>query len=261
MTENNHFLLGLEALTELAPEIKAAKAAQKPSMPSLMEVLTDLPLLPRDALFLGMADDGLPILLDMQDTVPGPLLVTTDEGSGKTGFLRLAAMAIHKLHSRENVQFGVITPNPEEWKELQDIENCSGIFPVYHRSAKDYIFSISEWAHVNRSRQMQVLFIDDFHRILEADADVIDTIRLLLLRGPARHVWPIVTLKSSEIEQVRPWLEFFRTRILGPINDKSIADSIAEASTASLGSLIPGVQYAMRDGMDWLKFWIPRIND
>jgi hypothetical protein len=260
MTENNHFLLALEALNELAPEIKAAKATRKPSLPSLMDVLTELPLLPRDALFLGMADDGLPILLDMLDTVPGPLLVITDEGNGKTGFLRHAAIAVNKLHSKEDVQFGVITPNPEEWKDIQGVENCSGIFPVYHRNAKEYIFSLGEWAHTNRSRESRVLFIDDFHRMLEMDADVKDSLRWLLLRGPARHVWPIVTLKSSEVERVRPWLDFFRTRILGPIKDKSIADSIAEVSTTSLESLIPGVQYAMRDGMDWLKFWIPGID-
>jgi hypothetical protein len=260
MTKNNNFLLAMEALTELAPEINAAKADFQPSKPILSEILADAAPLPREALFLGMADDQLPILLNLHDSVPGPLLVIADEGAGKTAFLQLVAQALIRVHDRSEVQFGVVTPNPEEWKRYERAGHCAGVFPVYQKKAKDFIFSLGEWAHTNKSRQSVILLIDDLNRVAEADPDAKDTLRWLLLRGPARHVWPIVTLKSSQINEVQPWLEFFRTRIFGMIKNTSLVQYITGTTDSGIESLSKGTRFAMREGLDWLQFWIPRLD-
>lgn len=258
MTENNPFLLAIQALSELAPEINAARTTILPSMPALSTVLDEAAPLPREALFLGMADDGLPVLMNLYDSVPGPLLLAADEGAGKTTFLQMVAEAITRTHDPSEVQYGVVTPNPEEWSHFERSGNCAGIFPVYQRNATDYIFSLGEWAHTNRSRQFIVLLVDDLSRVTEIDADAKDTLRWLLLRGPARHVWPIVTLKSSRIMDVQPWLDNFRTRIFGMIKDQSLAEYITVSKDSSLDTLVRGSRFAMREGMNWLRFWIPQ---
>lgn len=260
MTENNPFLLAVEALTELAPEINAARASILPNMPALSEILAEAAPLPREALFLGMADDGLPVMMNLYDSVPGPLLLTADEGAGKTTFLQMIAEAIARTHEHSELQFGVVTPNPEEWNSFERSSHCSGIFPVYQRNAADYIFSLGEWAHTNRSRQFVVLLVDDFSRATEMEPEAKDTLRWLLLRGPARHVWPIVTLKSSRIMDIQPWLEYFRTRIFGTIKDQSLAETITGSDDSALGSLMRGSRFAMREGREWLRFWIPRLD-
>jgi len=199
--------------------------------------------------------------LNLHDPVPGPLLISADLGAGKTAFLQLVAQAIIKLQDPADVQFGVVTANPEEWKSFEQAEHCLGIFPVYHKSALEFIFSLGEWAHTNQSGQTVLLFFDDLSRIVEADTVAKDTLRWLLLRGPARHVWPIVTLDSSKTMKVQPWLELFRTRIFGMIKDASFAEFLTGSVDSGLGSLVLGFQFAMREGPDWLQFWISHPDD
>lgn len=261
MSKSNTYSLTLEALAELAPEINAAGADVRTVLPSLTETLADFASLPREALFLGIADDALPILLNLHDPVPGPLLVSADEGAGKTAFLQLVAKALIELHDPNEAQFGVVTAYPEEWKGFDRAAHCAGVFPAHHKSAMDFILSLGEWAHSNKSRQSVVLLVDDLSRMEEADPEAKDTLRWLLLRGPARHVWPIVSLNPSQSESVLPWLELFRTRIFGAIKDARLAEPIARSAGGGLESLVKGSQFAMLEGSNWLRFWIPRLDE
>ena len=261
MTETNTYLLALEALAELAPEINASHVNGTPTLPSLAEILIEVAPLPQEALFLGIADDGLPILLNLRDPVPGPLLISADDGAGKTDFLKLIAKALIELHDPADVQFGVVTTNPEEWKGYEQATHCVGIFPVYQKSAMDFILSLGEWAHMNKSRQSIVLLVDDLSRIVDVDPEAKDTLRWLLMRGPARHVWPIVSLDPSKCKYVQPWLELFRTRVFGMIQNTYLTEAITRSPGGGLESLVKGSQFSMREGNDWLRFWIPRLED
>ena len=66
MTEINRYSLILEALAELKPEIDSARRSQQPvpAQPPLSEVLAEFGPMPGEALFLGVASDGLPVLLN-----------------------------------------------------------------------------------------------------------------------------------------------------------------------------------------------------
>ena len=89
-----NFSLMLAALSELQPEIEAAQQAKPmPAAPSLVDSLSELGPMPREALLLGLASDGLPVLLNLHDPHPGPLLITADPGTGKTALLQLIAHA------------------------------------------------------------------------------------------------------------------------------------------------------------------------
>jgi hypothetical protein len=261
MNKSNIYSLALEALAELAPEINAAGADVTPVLPALTEVLADFAPLPREALFLGIADDALPILLNLHDPVPGPLLIFADEDAGKTAFLQVVAKALMELHDPSEVQFGVVTANPEEWRGYEQSAHCAGILSASQKGAMDFILSLGTWAHANKTRQSVVLLLDDLTRMEEADPEVKDTLRWLLLRGPARHVWPIVSLNPNQMENVLPWLELFRTRIFGTIKDAGLAESITRSAGGELASLIAGSQFAMLEGSHWLRFWIPRLDE
>ena len=78
------FSLMLEALAELQPEIETAHPRPLPAAPSLADSISALGPLPNEALLLGLASDGLPVLLNLHDPHPGPLLVAADPGAGKT---------------------------------------------------------------------------------------------------------------------------------------------------------------------------------
>jgi len=261
MTNINRYSLIMEALAELKPEIDAARSVKPvPALPTLSEVLAEFGPMPPEALFLGVASDGLPVLLNLHDPIPGPLLITGDAGTGKTGLLQIISRAAGKMHQPQELQFGVLTNHPDEWSAFEDIPNNVGIFPFYHRSAEDFILSLASWAHENKtSRQSVLLLLDDLEAASNLNFDARQNLRWLLLRGPARRVWPIITLTPHRMENIGPWLEAFHTRIFGTIQNPQHINQL-DAESAELDSLNGGSQFTLREGDHWLRFWIPSID-
>ena len=84
MTEFNRYAMMMEALTELKPEIEATRQLKRaPVMPPLDEVMAEFGPMPPEALFLGVASDGLPLLLNLHDPIPGPILIAGDSGTAR----------------------------------------------------------------------------------------------------------------------------------------------------------------------------------
>ena len=130
MDKTNRFSLMIDALTTLAEEEQKLPASRTPKLglPTLSSILADTSPLPHTALFLGMAEDGLPVLLDLHDPVPGPILIVADQASGKTSFLQMIARATEAMHDPADVQSGIVTPRPDEWKNFQDSQSVVGIY-------------------------------------------------------------------------------------------------------------------------------------
>jgi len=263
MTEINRYALMMEAMAELKPELDAERARQvkpTPALPSLSQVLADFGPMPQEALFLGVASDGLPVLLNLYDPVPGPVLITADPGAGKTGLLQTVALAAAKMHQPDDLQFGVLTNHTDEWNGMEDIPNNVGIFPLYHQSAEDFILSLASWAHGNKSSQQSVLLLlDDLEAASNLDFDARQNLRWLLLRGPARRVWPIITLNPNRMGNILPWLDAFRTRVFGTMQDQKQISQL-DAVSAELESLNSGSHFTLQEGDHWLRFWLPSID-
>jgi hypothetical protein len=263
MTEINRYALMMEALNELKSEMDTTRQSQTkaaPARPSLNQVLAEYGSMPQEALFLGVASDELPVLLNLHDPIPGPILVTADAGAGKTVLLQTIALAAGQMHQPEDLQFGVLTNHPDEWNGLESIPNNVGIFPLYNQSAEDFILSLASWAHGNKtSRQSVLLLLDDLEAASNLDFDARQNLRWLLLRGPARRVWPIITLNPNRMENIMPWLDAFRTRILGAIQNQKQIEQL-DAVSAELESLHSGSHFTLREGESWLRFWIPSID-
>ena len=261
ITPTNRFEIIYQALQELQPEIAALRSRSETLMPSLMQVFDDLGPLPPESLFLGIASDELPVLLNLHDPSPGALLVSADPGVGKTNLLRMIAGGICRLHSPNQVKFGVISNYPDEWHGFQHLHNCMGIFPTYHNSSQEFILSLTSWAHANqRGEQILILLVDDLESMTHLDDEARDDLRWLLMRGPSRRVWPILTQNAERAGEISAWLDYFRTRIFGQIRDHQTADSLSGLTKTNLSNLRAGTQFALRDGRNWLKFWIPTLD-
>jgi hypothetical protein len=259
--EINRYELMMEAMAELKPEIDSARQlTPTPVLPPLNEVLADYGPMPPEALFLGVASDKLPVLLNLHDPVPGPLLIAADPGAGKTALLQTIALAAAKMHQPENLQFGVMTNHPDEWSGMEHIRNNVGVFPLHNQSAEDFILSLASWAHEKRTSQQSVLLLlDDLEAASNLDFDARQNLRWLLLRGPARRVWPIITLSPNRMENIMPWLDAFHTRVFGTMqNSRQISQ--LDAVSAELQSLHSGSHFTLKEGDHWLRFWLPSID-
>jgi len=262
MVKTNRFSLTLESLARLAPRAETIHSVPGLNVPALNEVLAEFAPLPHAALLLGLATDGLPILLNLLDALPGPIMITGDEGCGKTNFLRTIASSVDQTNSSNGVSYLVISNNAAEWREAANSGNCEGILSANESDVAHHLHAMVEWAHSNRGGgQIQLLLIDRLESLI-TDPESQQDLRWLLLRGPARRIWPIITVNSSIAvsELHRAWLDAFRTRLFGHIENDRLTQLLTGSSHVSFANLITGFQFAMREGKDWLPFWIPALE-
>jgi hypothetical protein len=259
--ETERYALMMDAYTEVKSEMEAARLTKPmPAQPSLSQVLADFGPMPDEALFLGIASDELPVLLNLHDSIPGPLLIIGDPGSGKTNLLQIIARAAGKMHQAEELQFGAVTNHPDEWSGFDETPNNVGIFPIQHKSSEDFILSLASWAHGNKSsKQSVLLLLDDLEAVSSMEMDTIQNLRWLLFRGPSRRVWPIITLNSERIQNVEVWLDMFRTRIFGHMKNPNYINKLG-IKYADPASLTQGSDFTMSEGKDWLRFSIPELD-
>ena len=261
MPTNRKFSTALQALTELKTEASTSASAARPipgSAPALRDVLAQIRPLPPEALFLGVASDHLPVLLNLYDPHPGPMLIAGDPGSGKTAFLQAIAQSLALTHSSSDVQFGVITNYPDEWERIEATPHRVGVFAVGHRSAQEFVQSLASWAHSNKNtHQCVLLLVDDLESVASLEPETVQSFRWLLLRGPARRVWPIITLNAPRYGQVTAWLQNFRTRIFGRVANARVAEALGGDKASVVGQLEAGAQFSLREKDNWLRFWLP----
>jgi hypothetical protein len=268
MPTNRKFSTALQALTELKTETSASGSSARPIAgipPALQDVLAEIGRLPAEALFLGVASDRLPVLLNLYDPHPGPMLIAGDAGSGKTAFLRTIAHSIIQTHGSDDVQFGVITNYPDEWESVDATAHRVGVFPVGHKGTQGFVQSLASWAHSNKNtHQCVLLLVDDLESVASLDRETVQNFRWLLLRGPARRVWPIVTLNAPRYGQVISWLQNFRTRVFGRVANAGVAEALSADKNAGLARLEAGTQFTLREkdprrssAENWLHFWLP----
>jgi len=252
---NRQFSIALESYLELKEEVSALPPQGKPVSPTMNSVLTQIGPLPREALFLGIALDDLPVLLNLYDPVPGSLLVTGETGSGKTAFLQSIVRLLVQTHQPDDLQYGVITSKPDEWTEIKNTSYCVGVFSTEDTGAQDLILSMASWAHENRnSHQSVLLIIDDLEAAAKLDFDTLQNLRWLLSRGPSRRVWPIVTMDADRYGQVISWIPIFRTRIFARISNERVAGALGGDKNAALNQLEAPNQFSLRENDTWIRF-------
>jgi hypothetical protein len=258
MTTNRRFSSALQALTELKTEERTSPSKPIPAVPSLSDVLAKFGPLPAEALFLGVATDGLPVLLNLYDPHPGPLLLAGDAGSGKTAFLQTIAHSVAQTHDAKDVRFGIVTNYPDEWESVQGLPHQAGVFTVGQQNTQEFMHSLATWAHSNKNTHHCVLLlVDDLESVASMDLESVQNFRWLLLRGPSRRVWPLVTLNAPRYGQVISWLQSFRTRVFSRIANSRVAEALTGDKASGLDQLEAQIQFSLREKENWLRFWLP----
>ncbi len=241
MTPPNRSALTLETLAGPTTELQADQTEAAPVLPAFSEVLEEFSPLPREALFLGLATDGLPVLLNLLDPLPGPLLIVGDASSGKTRLLRLIARGAERSHGPQDIHLHILSVRSNEWSAFEGSRHCSGIWSPQDPATAGHLASLVEYAHTNKkSQKFTLLLIDDLESITQMSPEAQQHLRWLFLRGPSRRVWPIATLDASDAAHLAPWLEAFRTRLFGHIAQASAAQALAGRSNTAFTALKPG---------------------
>ena len=232
---------------------------------------------------LGMAADGLPVLLNLYELAPSPILMVGDRGSGKTALLQLLARSVDfcaapfdkvstdstrrlraaptRSQDPGDVQFGVVSNFVDEWSSLDASAASMGIWPAFHSSAQGFIHNMLTWAdRPHHGRQVLILLLDDLASMVNASYEAQQDLRWLLLHGAEKRVWTVATLNTLRATRLRPWLGLFRTHIFGFIHQPALAQTFTGDAQADLASMLPGLEFSLKQENGWLQFQIPAIN-
>lgn len=249
------FMSALASLNELrASREPGLEHFELPSLPTLEMVLARLPHLPPRGILIGLGSDGLPLMLDLTDPAPGPLLVLGDAGSGKTDLLRSVARALSYIHYPDEVQFCALTSRTDEWVGYEQFEHCRGIMEGDAEVARSRLADLVGQVRDDPARPAMLLLIDDPTSL---HPEMLNLLHWLLQSGPAMRIWPLVALNAELAMEIPDWVARFRARIFGHIDHPDLAEEFAQAPGAALHNLLAGAQFTLRSEGHWLRFWVP----
>lgn len=222
-------------------------------LPDISRVLTEWGPMPTEAIVLGVASDGLPVMLNRRDPLPGSILIAGDDYNKRMDFLYFVTVVVSMLFSPAEVQIVMISKDPARWDRIRQVRNVVAVVPSYKREAEDFLLSLSSWAHHNSGKQTVLLLVDDLDSMTKMDFDPLQYFHWLLSRGPKGGVFPIVALDTCDIDNVRRYIEMFNTRIFSKIKDGDVRVTLEANEISRQG------HYTIREGSGWCEFWLPRI--
>jgi hypothetical protein len=250
-----------------APFGMDAGECPSPAEIDLAQFLSRFNRLPKLTLPIGINEDCNPVLFDMKDPRPGPILVIGDEPDGNTNFLRLLASAIDASEAASDTKFMVVTPQPEQWNgwitSLKVPECCLGVLSTEDGEADEWVIRLAERAEQRlNGRHMNgpILFmIDNFEFITHTDTDVRLNFEWLCNNGPEAQIWPVFTLPTLQALEMGRWIRYFRTRVIGKINNPA-AGRLSIFGGLNTEDFDPQRQFAIRNQDRWLRFWLPILD-
>ena len=144
---------------------------------------------------------------------------------------------------------------------IEPLPQCLGVWPAYHPSAQLFLSQLVSWAEaLPETRQSILLLFDGFNLLSSSDFQSQHDLRWLLLYGPERHIWPVVTVNPASLARVQTWLGYFHTRVIGKVKNMQYAHMLLDDPQASLVDLLPSAQYGLSQPNSWLKFWLPPLE-
>ena len=203
---------------------------------------------PRNSLVFGMAYDHKPVGINWEAARPNPMIIYGDQGAGKTALLKIMARSSGLVYP-DSSQWTIVTPDQydQEWTQLgHSMPNYRGIYDTDPMELKHFLNRFKDLDGPQTYDPYLVLF-DGLEHISGLDKESQANFWKLLVYGPARRVFPIVTLNPQSEGMVTGWEKFFKTGIFGKNNSKSGLRKLASE------------QFIFHRERNFVNFWLPSL--
>ena len=223
--------------------------------------------LPAATALLGISSDGLPVLFDLNDPAPGPLLILGNEGCGKVRLMQQIALSLLHNNPAEAVQISVIGHHLMRWGEVTAKARQNQAWLELSGGKKaDSGEQIITAAEMTEKRYLHpgknpaaVIFIDDLSFIFNQNAAVQLNFEWLCKHGPQVKVWLVASLETQAALSMGRWIRYFRTRIIGEM-PKQNSDRLGLFPGSGAEDFLPGIEFAVYVRDAWLRFELPNAH-
>ncbi len=223
---------------------------------------------PDRSILLGRCADELPFLMEIGDPNLGAILIGSEMGHGKTHQLQVMVDSAIRTHPAYKLQVAILTLNTEEWPRFTEPASeekyLQGLYAWYDPQAENLIASLTELAESRREGERvgaDVLFIlDDLTAVKDLSCEAQVNLRWLLEYGAQSGIWVIATINSRQSESLRYWIDPFRTRILGRVQEPEQTGILAARKDVFTSDLSPA-EFKVWTGDAWLKYTLPLLGD
>jgi hypothetical protein len=222
--------------------------------------------IPAQTAVLGVCEDSMPVLFDLNDPQPGSLLVIAEQEAGKTNLLQTLLKLLVQYNSPEQVRFMLITNQMAKWGimagQYKRSGHCLSAWQAEQAGLAEAVFELADKiekrAAGSESGPAVLLVIDDLSFVRQADLDLQLTLEWILKNGPQVGVWPLVSVRPDQAAAMGRWVSKFRTRIIGKMGAAS-SDRFGLYRGSGAERFFAGRQFAIWVQQKWLKFWLTAL--
>jgi hypothetical protein len=234
--------------------------------PSVDQVLEELDPLPAYSLMLGMCEDDLPLVLDLNNPGSGSFLIAGENEGSNTNLLHSILTSAYSVNTEEQLNIHLLSPYADDLVELHKLPHLKISFDPGRPECEIMIEELVNLVHQRRSRQkdpIHLLAIDSLDLLLHSlSPEAYMKFNWLVEFGPKAGVWVFATIDTNDIRKSHMGLlEGFKSRILGNIQFQRIARYLSGTTDPVLEELMPGMEAIVRSGDDLIRIWIPHAED
>lgn len=207
---------------------------------------------------LGICEDGLPLVLDMNDPDAGAILISGRRHTGKCELMKSILYSACSTNNADQLYFYMISPQPGDQIGLNQLAHCYGVLSSYDKAACELIYDLAGLVEQRKSGRHLgakcILAIDDLYELIKhQDYDVLNHLKWLFRYGASNGIWLISTVDDERQNLIEhDLLAEQKTRIL-----TGTGRSLLPEQAATSHSEVSLTTYKTRIGNDWINFWLP----
>lgn len=219
--------------------IDQARSQPLPGARDLAAYIRSIQPLPYYTMLLGICQDGLPLLLDLEHYQTGPVLITGSHSASMRDYMVSILTSSTLINPPNLLEYVLLTSDGVAFENNDSLAYGRAIFHPAERAAHESIMRLSalvEQRNTGRQRgRAVILAIEELDTLVRyMDDDVYAHFLWLLREGPFARVWPITTLHAgSRLFTDFKFESLFDTRIRVSSFDAASADSSFDRSGAS----------------------------
>lgn len=210
--------------------IKTSKKIVNQARIRLSRFIKDTGSLPAYALVMGIAQDGLPVLMNVKDSMTPNVVVWDRMAKQGLKILKVIAEYIFLHHKSVGypkdkvIEFVVLTRYPEDWGELNEYgvgmtgkTSCIGIIPFCSKLAGQVMYGLAGWCSEphRASKNPVIVLVDELENLRNCDDDFKRDFRCVQMLGRKKNVYVVGTASKTNFHQVQDWLDGFQAEIYG----------------------------------------------